>query len=165
MIRAEAMISLDVNANPGEGDDEEVAMSSIKFLRKRRSKNFNENEDFGLIEVGHQFEDIMIVWLTTLGHFGSSRCLMRWTLLTRRSGWCPWTLEPPPQTLEPPPTPFNKIYWCLLTSLGMPSPGSEGSLKRVYMPWLDESCCPILIFVQGLGSLMLPFGREEEKSC
>ena len=93
MIRAiEAMISLDVNANPGEGDDDEVAMSSIKFVRKRRSKNFNANEDFGLIEVGHQFEDIMIVWLTTLGHFGSSRCLMRWTLLTRRSGWCLWSL-------------------------------------------------------------------------
>ena len=120
------MISLDVNANPGEGDDEEVAMSSIKFVGRRRSKIFNENEDFGLIEVGHQFEDIMIVWLTTLGHFGSSRCLMRWTLLTRRSGWCLWSLEPPPP-------PFNKIYWCLLTSLGMPSPGSEGSLKtRVY---------------------------------
>ena len=67
MIRAiEAMISLDVNANPGEGDDDEVAMSSIKFVRKRRSKNFNANEDFGLIEVGHHLEDIMIVWLTTL---------------------------------------------------------------------------------------------------
>ena len=93
MIRAiEVMISLDVNANLGEGGDEEVAMSSIKFVRKRRSKNFNENEDFGLIEVGHQFEDIMIVWLTTLGYFGSSRCLMRWTLLTRRSGWCLWSL-------------------------------------------------------------------------
>ena len=52
MIRAiEAMISLDVNANPGDGDDEEVAMSSIKFVG-RRTKNSNENEDFGLIEVG-----------------------------------------------------------------------------------------------------------------
>ena len=52
MIRAEAMISLDVNANPGEGDDDEVAMSSIKIVGRRMSKNFNENEDFGLIEVG-----------------------------------------------------------------------------------------------------------------
>ena len=53
MIRAiEAMISQDVNANPGDGDDEEVAMSSIKFVGRRRTKNSNENEDFGLIEVG-----------------------------------------------------------------------------------------------------------------
>ena len=53
MIRAiEAMISLYVNANPGDGDDEEVAMSSIKFVGRRRTKNSNENEDFGLIEVG-----------------------------------------------------------------------------------------------------------------
>ena len=132
----EVMISLDVNANPGEGEDDEVAMSSIKFVGRRRSKNFNENEDFGLIEVGNQEEDILIVrklW-GQLWTGQSSRCLTRLTLLTRRSGWCPWTLKPPPQTLlEPPPTPFNKIYWCLLTSLGMPSPGSEGSLKtRVY---------------------------------
>ena len=66
MIRAEAMISLDVNANPGEGDDEEVAMSSIKFVGRRWSKNSNENEDFGLIEVGNQEEDIIILRLTTL---------------------------------------------------------------------------------------------------
>ena len=131
MIRAiEVMISLDVNANPGEGDDDEVAMSSIKFVRRRTSKNSNENEDFGLIEVGHHLEDIMSVWLTTLGPTLDSRCLTRWTLLTRRSGWCPWTLGPPPQTLEPLPHPFNKIYWCLLTSLGTLSPGSEGSLKN-----------------------------------
>ena len=135
------MISLDVNANPGEGDDDEVAMSSVEFVKRRRSKNFNENEDFGLIEVGNQEEDILIVrklW-GQLWTGQSSRCLTRLTLLTRRSGWCPWTLKPPPQTLlepppqtllEPPPHPFNKIYWCLLASLGTLSPGSEGSLKN-----------------------------------
>ena len=44
------MTSLDINANPGEReDDEEVEMSRMKTVR--RSKNSSEYDDFGLIEV------------------------------------------------------------------------------------------------------------------
>ena len=44
------MTSLDINANPGEReDDDEVEMSRMKTVR--RSKNSSEYDDFGLIEV------------------------------------------------------------------------------------------------------------------
>ena len=45
------MTSLDINANPGEGEDDEVEMSSMKTVTRRRSKNSSEYDDFGLIEV------------------------------------------------------------------------------------------------------------------
>ena len=46
------MTSLDINANPGESEDDEVEISSMKTVpRRRRSKNSSENDDFGLIEV------------------------------------------------------------------------------------------------------------------
>ena len=45
------MTSLDINANPGESEDDEVEMSSMKTVTRRRSKNSSEYDDFGLIEV------------------------------------------------------------------------------------------------------------------
>ena len=46
------MTSLDINANPGESEDDEVEISSMKTVaRRRRSKVSSEYDDFGLIEV------------------------------------------------------------------------------------------------------------------
>ena len=46
------MTSLDINANPGEREEDEVEMSSMRTVtRRRRSKNSSEYDDFGLIEV------------------------------------------------------------------------------------------------------------------
>ena len=45
------MTSLDINANPGEREEDEVEMTSMKTATRRRSKNSSEYDDFGLIEV------------------------------------------------------------------------------------------------------------------
>ena len=63
------MTSLDINANPGESEDDEVEISSMKTVpKRRRSKVSSEYDDFGLIEVRNiNINDITsCVMLTTL---------------------------------------------------------------------------------------------------
>ena len=45
------MTSLDINANHGEANDDEVEISSMKKVPRRKSRNSCEYDDFGLIEV------------------------------------------------------------------------------------------------------------------
>ena len=45
------MTSLDINANHGEAEDDEVEISSMKKVTRRKSRNSCEYDDFGLIEV------------------------------------------------------------------------------------------------------------------
>ena len=50
-FQEETMTSLDINANHGEAKDDEVEISSMKKVTRRKSRNSCEYDDFGLIEV------------------------------------------------------------------------------------------------------------------
>ena len=58
------MTSLDINANPGEREEDEVEMSSMRTVTRRRSsKNSSEYDDFGLIEV-----NILQIFFINMSH-------------------------------------------------------------------------------------------------